>query len=179
MIMRKVVRILMLSCLVAGAFTALAAAEDVKFETSLDKNRVVIGEAAQLGLSFYGTQSMPAPDIGNIEGLDIHYTGPSTMMTVINGRVSTSITHMYTVLPLKIGKFQLGPFSFRYKGNSYVSNMVFLEVGEEKVLAAKSEEPDTMERFNLENRIFLELKLDKETAYVNELIPVTVKLLLQ
>ncbi len=88
----------------------------------------------QLGLTFYDTQSMPAPDIGNIDGLEIRYLGPSTMMTVINGKVSSSITHMYKVLPLRVGRFQLGPFSFNYKGNRYLSNTVFLETGEVQVM---------------------------------------------
>jgi len=150
----------------------------MKFEASLDRNRIAIGETARLGLSFYGTQSMPAPDIGNIDGLEIRYVGPSTMMTVMNGRVSSSITHMYSVLPLKVGKFQLGPFSFRYKNNTYTSSIVFLEVGEEKVMKSppKSEEPVVAEKLNVEDRIFVVLKLDKQSAYVNELIPVSIKL---
>ena len=63
----------------------LAFAREVKFEVNIDRDKVAIGEAAQVGLSFQGTQSMPAPDIGNIDGLEIRYTGPSTMMPVING----------------------------------------------------------------------------------------------
>lgn len=173
-------KLLITTCLVAGAITAHVMAADMKFEASLDRSQVAIGEAAQLGLSFYGTQSMPAPDIGNITGLEIRYIGPSTMMTVINGRVSSSITHMYTVMPLKVGKFQLGPFSFKYKGSTYTSSMVFLEVTEEKALPVRKVQPaaeaDTAEKMNLEDRIFLVMKIGKGGAYVNELIPVTIKL---
>ena len=154
----------------------IAIADDIKFEASLDKKRVAIGDSAQMGLSFYGTQSMPAPDIGNIDGLDIRYNGPSTMMTVLNGQVSSSITHMYTVVPLKTGKFQIGPFSFKYKGNNYTSNIAFLEVTEEKILKEAPKEEVVAEKLNLEDKIFLTLDVGKTTAYINELIPVTVKL---
>ena len=65
----------------------IAYCRDLKFEVSVDKPKVALGEAAQLGLSFYGTQSMPAPDVGNIDGLEVRYAGPSTMMTVMNGQV--------------------------------------------------------------------------------------------
>lgn len=168
-----------LGCVFTAACAAGASADDMKFEASLDRSRIAIGETAQLGLSFYGTQSMPAPDIGNIDGLEVRYMGPSTMMTVINGRVSSSITHMYSILPLKVGKFQLGPFAFKYKNNNYTSNMVFLEVGEEKAVKApapKAEEPAVMEKLNIDDRMFLVLRLDKQSAYVNELVPVSIKL---
>jgi hypothetical protein len=161
-----------------AAAAASSYAEDKKFEVSLDKNRVAIGEKAQLGVSFYGTQNMPAPDITNIEGIDVRYVGPSTMMTVLNGQVSTSITHLYNVQALKIGKFQIGPFAFKYKGDNYTSNPVFLEVVEEKITAPARAQTarSSAESMNLADRMFLVLAVDKPVAYVNELIPVTVRL---
>ena len=176
MIMKKQIKIIVFFCTVVLALTGPAIAKDVKFELNLDKQRTAIGENAQLGLSFYGTQSVPAPDIGNIPGLEIHYVGPSTMMTVINGQVSSSITHMYTVQPLKIGKFQIGPLSFKYKNDTYSSNMIFLEVSEERIAPKEKEEASTPEKLNLDDRIFVTLDAGKAQSYVNELIPVTVKL---
>lgn len=170
--------ILILALLIMGTSIDDAIAKEVKFEASLDRNQIGLGDAAQLGLTFYGTQSIPAPDIGNIAGLEIRYLGPSTMMTVINGKISSSITHMYSVLPLKTGKFQLGPFSFNYKSDSYTSSIVFLDVLEERPVKEEkkeAEEPLTG-KFNLEDRLFLTLSADKTHAYVNELIPVTVKM---
>ncbi len=168
----------------AIAYHAFAA--DVKFQANLDRNDITIGESTQLGLTFYGTQSMPAPDIGSIDGLDIHYIGPSTMMTVINGQVSSSITHMYSAVPLKTGRFQIGPFSFIYKGDTYSSNIVFFEGVEAgkasgypptqaSGISRVKEEP-LEENIDLANRLFLNLEVDKSTAFVNELIPMTIKL---
>ena len=82
---------------------------------------------------------MPAPDIGSIDGLEMRYVGPSTMMTVINGQVSSSITHMYSVQPLRIGKFQIGPFSFKYKTIITLPTMVSLTVTEERASYAKTQ----------------------------------------
>lgn len=154
-----------------------AEARDIKFELNLDRNTVAIGESAELGLSFHGTQSMPAPDLGNISGLDIKYRGPSTVMTVINGQMSSSITHTYSVMPLRTGKFQIGPFSFNYKSDSYSSNMVFLNVTEERARKEEKIVPAAAEeKLDLGDRIFLKLEASKMAAYVNELIPVTVRL---
>lgn len=164
-------------------------ADEIKFEASLDKKAAAIGETAQLGLTFYGTQSVPAPDIGNIDGCDVRYLGPSTMTTIINGAVSSSITHMYRVQPLKLGKFQFGPFTFKYEGNAYKSNAAFLTVSEEspkEQLSAKAEvvrpaaggkdEESIIDSLELRDKLFLTLKIDKTRAYVNELIPVAIKL---
>jgi len=176
-------RALILFILLSLALRAIALAEEIKFEASIDKKTVAIGETAQLGLTFYGTQNVPAPDIGNIEGCDIRYLGPSTMMTVINGNVSTSITHMYKIQPLRMGKFQFGPFSFKYEGNAYKSNTAFLAVSEEKPKEEIKEEAkgvpggreDMVEALDLKDRLFLTLKADKTRAYVNEIIPVIIK----
>lgn len=175
--MKKIIFIISL-ILSAGALAAhhSAFADDIKFEASLDKKKVAIGDTAQLGLSFYGTQSMPAPDIGNIDGLEIRYNGPSSMMTVLNGQISSSVTHMYTVVPLKTGRFQIGPFSFKYKGNNYTSNITFLDVSEESVSKQEPKESPLPEEMNLDDRMFVTLDVGKLAAYVNELIPVTVKL---
>lgn len=166
--------------LAAVLITAAAAdAKELRFEASLDKAQVAIGTAAKLGLSFYGTQSIPAPDLGNIDGLEVRYMGPSTMMTVLNGQVSSSITHMYSVLPLRLGKFQLGPFAFTYKGDNYKSNPVELEVVESRPVVPKAvqRQDEAMPvDLDLQDRMFLTLEAAKQVAYVNELIPITVKL---
>lgn len=175
--MNKCAKILLVIFLASGLAATSALGAEKKFEVNLDRSRIAIGEKAQLGLSFYGTQSMPAPDLGNIDGLEIRYIGPSTMMTVINGQVSSSITHLYSVQPLKIGKFQLGPFTFKYKGDDYASNMVFLEAVDERVAPmAPSAGPNVLRQMNMDDRVYLTLFVDKPAAYVNELIPVTVKL---
>lgn len=179
--MRKTTGIFILLAFVLALVATSAMAKDQKFELTLDRDYVSLGETAQLGLAFQNTQSMPAPDISNLDGLEVRYMGPSTMMTVINGKVSSSITHMYLVRPLKGGKFQLGPFSFNYKGDNYSSGIAYLTVDESGTQAAAPaqrapQQPNIAEKINLDDRIFLVLKLAKSKAYTNEVIPVTVKL---
>ncbi|MCX5667293.1 MAG: BatD family protein [Candidatus Omnitrophica bacterium] len=162
----------------AATLCGVACAEDIKFEAGIDKKTVAIGESAQLGLTFYGTQNVPAPDIGNMDGCEVRYLGPSTMMTVINGVVSNSITHMYKVQPLRLGKFQFGPFTFKYEGNTYTSSIAFLTATEEKIRqepVKKEGEENIIDSLDIKDRLFLTLKLDKTEAYVNEIVPVTIK----
>ncbi|MDO8535415.1 MAG: BatD family protein [Candidatus Omnitrophota bacterium] len=164
--------------LLMSVFASYAYADDIKFEAAIDKKTVAIGESAQLGLTFYGTQNVPAPDIGNIDGCEVRYLGPSTMMTVINGTVSNSITHMYKVQPLRLGKFQLGPFTFKYDGNTYTSSIAFITATEERARpepVKTADEENIVDSLDIKDRLFLTLKVDKTQAYVNEIVPVTIK----
>ena len=172
--MRKTTLLLLL----LSVFVSHLYADDIKFEAAIDKKTVAIGESAQLGLTFYGTQNVPAPDIGNIDGCEVRYLGPSTMMTVINGTVSNSVTHMYKVQPLRLGKFQFGPFTFKYEGNTYTSSIAFLTATEEKARpepVKKEGDTDIIDSLDIKDRLFLTLKADKTTAYANETVPVTIK----
>jgi hypothetical protein len=90
------------------------------------------------------------------------------------------VTHLYSIQPLRVGKFQIGPFTFRYRGDAYTSNTTSLEVTEERVAPAARQAPMAAparaEDLNLGDRIFLVLAVDKTVAFVNELVPVSVKL---
>ncbi len=159
-----------------------ASARDIRFEVTVDKNKVSIGDTAQLNLSFYGAQDISAPDLPDIHGFDWRYLGPSTRMSIVNGRVSSSITHMYILIPLKVGEFTIPPFSVYYRGKTYTSEPIPIEVvqGPSRPVPqppAMEEEPSYEgEIKGLEDRVFLRMETEKSTAYVNEPIPVTIKL---
>ncbi|MCX5681803.1 MAG: BatD family protein, partial [Candidatus Omnitrophica bacterium] len=157
--------------------SSVAFAKDLNFEATIDRNKVGLGQSLELDLTFDGTQDMPAVDLPSIEGFQAHYVGPSTRMSVINGQVSNSITHVYTLLPTKTGTFQLGPFQAEHKGDSYHSNSVSVEVVEGA--AQPEEQSSASEQINakdLSDRIFLVMHIKKKKVYLNEVVPVTIKL---
>jgi len=86
-------------------------ASDIRVEATVDRNKISLGSATQLNLTFYGVQNVPRPDLPDIEGFDWRYLGPSTRMSIINGMVSSSVTHMYMLVPLKAGKFTIPSLS--------------------------------------------------------------------
>ena len=87
--------------------------QTIDFEVTVDRPRVSLGNSTQLNLTFHGTQDVSAPDLPDIVGFNWQYLGPSTRMSVVNGKVSSSITHIYTLLPLKVGKFEIPSFSLQ------------------------------------------------------------------
>lgn len=164
-------------------FTSAVFASDVQFKVTVDRNKVALGEALQLNLTFQGTQNVSAPNIDKIEGFDARYLGPSTMVSIVNGVVTSSITHVYTLVPLKTGTFTIGPFSVEVQGKTLTSKPITIEVvstpsGGQPSRQQIQEKPSTtkISAEELNDRIFLILSAGKRKIYLNEIIPLTVKL---
>ncbi|RJR17253.1 MAG: protein BatD [Nitrospiraceae bacterium] len=151
-------------------------AGEVRFQASLDRDGVYLGQSAQLELQFQGSTDIPAPDVPAIDGLQFRYIGPSTMMSIVNGRMSSSVTHMYSLVPLKTGKFQIGPISFQHEGNTYTSNVLTIEVLDSTRDQGGRTEQQKKPAVSLDDRVFVKMHAGKRIAYANEIIPLTIKL---
>ncbi len=174
----KVFSILAMTIFVSICF----AGQDVEFEATVDMNAVALGERVQLSLIFRGQTNISAPDIPQPEGFSAQYLGPSTMVSYVNGKMSSSISHNYILVSLKTGKFRIGPYYIDYNGQKYVSQPIDVEVTDQPA----SQRPSTQNQrpqagedsidAQLKDRIFVELEAAKLDAYINELIPVTARL---
>lgn len=182
-IMKKLLKIgktqiiftLLLCVLVPPCF----AMQEAAFVITVDKEKVALGNTVKLNLTFYGTQNVSTPRTPQIEGFRVNYLGPSSRMSIVNGQVSASITHVYRLLPIKVGKFEIGPFSIGIKGMDYTSNSVTVEVfgkGYAPLPQARPPQTPTAVTEGLEDRVFLAMKTGKQTAYVNEIIPLNIEL---
>ncbi len=153
-----------------------AFAKDIAFEASLERNIIYLGEGVQLNLQFQGTTDIPAPTLSEIDGLQSRYVGPSTMMSIVNGRMSSSITHIYSIVPLKTGKFQIGPMKIEDEGNTYSSNALTLEVLDNASRGSGQAQEQRKPDINLRDRVFVKMQAAKSRAYTNETVPLTIKL---
>lgn len=121
---RPAVLVLALVSLVASS--SLAA--DISVTASVDRSRVAAGESVVLSIDAAGAQNVSAPDLGNLVGFQARYLGPSTQVSIVNGQVSASVSHRYTLLAQKEGRFALGPFRVEHGGNTYQTNPIEVEV---------------------------------------------------
>lgn len=152
------------ACVLGGASVCFA--KDVAFQATVDRERSGVGQPIELDLIFEGTQEMPPLTLPAIDGIQTRYIGPSAKMSMVNGQTSTSITHIYALLPTKAGVFQIGPFQFEHNGDTYRSNPIRIEIVEGAAPGAE----------DLNNKIFLTLEIPKERVYLNETFLVTIKL---
>jgi tetratricopeptide (TPR) repeat protein len=138
----------------------------VEVSASLDRTQLAIGETALLDLKIDGAQNAPAPALGNVGGFSVRYIGPATQMTIVNGRMSSSVSHRYQLTANAAGRFTVGPFEVDVDGTSYRTQPIAVEVSQQA--------PDN--RGGGAN-LRLELRTDRTSVFVGEKLPVTVKLL--
>ncbi len=164
-------------------FPVPATAEpEIEFGAAVDRNRIAMNETIQLSLAFSGTQNVPAPDLPPLDGFEARYLGPSTRVSFMNGQIASSITHNYLLSPKKPGKFQLGPFSVGFHGNTYTSKKIEIEVtasGGSPAPAPPGRSPaggGEESAAALGNQIMLTMQTRERRVYLNEIVPLTIKL---
>ncbi len=157
---------------------SLCHADEITFEITVDKTRVSLGEDIQLNLSFYGTQNVPTPYFPDILGFDWRYLGPAKKISIINGKVSSSITHMYRLTAVREGKWKIPSFAIKFRGQTYTSEPVVIEVVRGLPGLAQGSQAGSEAGVigGIEERAFLVMHVAKKQTYINEVIPVTIKL---
>ncbi|KJU84185.1 hypothetical protein MBAV_003621 [Candidatus Magnetobacterium bavaricum] len=88
----------------------------------------------------------------------------------------SAITHDYLITPLKPGTFTIGPLAVKYQGNTYTSNALKINVPQETPDTTPQEEVYGTKPSRKTERVFISLVPEKTTVYINEAVPVSVKL---
>src|SRR5205807_10610878 len=141
---------------------------------------VVEGKKVQMQIQIdnAGTSMQPPNDI-NVPGLQIHYTGESTQMTMRNFAVTSSITYSYTILPEKSGTYKIPPQSIRAGKDNLQTPELTLRVADSPRTAAgtgSNRPPSGNTQVGEDKIAFAELLVPKKVAYVGEIIPVVVRI---
>ncbi len=83
----------------------------------LSDSEAAIGQMVQLQIEVSGGARGRPPAEIVVDGLQIHYTGESTQMTMRNFSTSYSVTYTYTILPERSGRFVIPPQTLDVGGN--------------------------------------------------------------
>ena len=158
---------------VALSLAGPAAAADISLVASVEPNPLTVGDSAVLTLEFSGSQDVPVPDLGNLDGLSAQYLGPSTQVSIVNGQVSASVSHRFRLVAQRAGQFRLGPFRVEYQGKTYTSNPVPLRV---LTQAQASTAGGNLPRPSGVDQLRLAVVPQKTQAYVGERVPIQIKL---
>lgn len=117
-----------------------------------------------------GAQNAPAPAIANVDGVSIHYVGPSTQVSIVNGQISASVTHQFSVTALKAGTFTIGPISVDYGGKKYDAGSVTLQA------LAGGPSRAGAQAGSAGQALRLVLSVPRTDVYLHERMPLTLKL---
>jgi hypothetical protein len=158
-------------CIVWFASSALALTSEVSVRAQLSQHTAEVGSQVQLQVEVNGARSEAPPEI-EVDGLDVQYVGPSTSHRVelINGQMKseTQTTHVFQIVPKREGNFTIPALPVTVDGRVYKTQPVALKV--QKGSAPADAQGGEM-------KAFAEIDVKKKSAYVGEIVPVEMRLL--
>lgn len=153
------------------------------FEASADRTTVGLNDRFQVTFTFEGKEINSLSDFNppDFNGFMI-LNGPfqSTNMNIINGAVSASISYTYSVQPKSLGKHIISSASIKYKGDSYKTNPITIQV-EKGTANSNAQQKNNSNSSGISNEeiaknVFVRATADKQKVYIGEQVTVTYKL---
>src|SRR5688572_24548285 len=169
--MRPLVNVVVVAAAIAAGTAAQA---QVAVQPRLEPSRLSVGQAATLEVRIVGTQDAGMPAIDVPDGVRMEYRGQSTQVSIVNGAVSSTLTHSFLVVPQRAGTFALGPVRVEAGGRIIDGGTVRLEVAQgvaprsSGAAAARAPAPD--------ERLRLFVDLHQPRMYLHQRLPVRVRL---
>ena len=166
-LLRRTGLMLAMLLLMAG----LTRAGEITARASLSRGVTVIGDAIQYQIKISGARRVGNPPEIEVDGLVVHYSGPSESSVVRfqNGSfvAERSVTFIYQVVPEKNGTFTIPAMTVEADGKTLRTEPVALTVQPSSATAA-TDDPKVLG--------FAEFLVPRKTAYLGETIPVELKL---
>lgn len=148
-------------------------AQDITFHAEVDRTNSSIGSPVRLTLTVEGTQDVAEIPMPAIDGFDAQYLGPSTRISVVNGRYSASKSFAYSLLPLRAGRLTIPPVRAEIFGKIYATQPIEVDIADAAGAGGASSRTGTV---TLEDKISLVLKAPRNEVYLHERLPVKIML---
>ncbi len=164
----------LLTCTV---FVRIVSAQDITAVATVSATKVELGTAFQLTVTVNGADAVPPVQLPKIDGLESRYLGPSTRVSIINGKMSRSTGLMFTVIPLKTGQFQIPAVTILINGQDYTTEAIAITVVDSGSLNSGQANGTNQDSASaLRDKVFIVLTTAKKEAYLNEPIALSIKL---
>lgn len=149
-------------------------ADDVAIVASVDKDKVTMDDRILLTLTVTGVQNPRAPQLPKMERFAIASSGTSSQFNIVNGAMFASKSFNYVLIPESPGTYTIGPATFTHEGQEYKTKPIEIQVLASGQAPARTE--DKQKELELGDRIFVEVKVDKDEVYINEQVTMTFRL---
>jgi hypothetical protein len=113
---------------VALAPPAVVRAEDARVEATVDARSVAVGDYFTLTITVYGDSKISQPDVSNLDGFQVLGSYTSQNISMVNARVTRSVSLQYQLLALREGEFTLGPFTVKSGSKAYETEPITVRV---------------------------------------------------
>jgi hypothetical protein len=149
-------------------------AEDFRAEASVDRRAVGLGEMLTLTVTVYGADHAE-PDLSTIEGFRIAGSSSSRSISIVNMKMSRSLSLQYTLIALEEGEYVLGPFTVRAGDETYDTEPINVAVVKGQAPSQRSPSRTPAQQPDDEDLVMLTASVDTKRAYVGEQITYTLK----
>ncbi len=169
---KSLIKGVLISCLFLALFQpALSSATPISIEAFTDKTKIKMGERLTLTIKIWGevSGSFPTPSTPSHDGFDI--IGPpyqSSSFSWVDGRVSSTKTVTYTLIPHSTGTFLIGRATINFRGDTYTTKPVEVTVEEAPEPSLEEEEDFSGISADPYGRIMVSASIDKSQVYVGE-----------
>ncbi len=154
-------------------FTGLEAhAQEITFNAAVDRNSVAAGDPIKLTLTLAnapGNSGIAPPDMGGL----VVVQGPfdQSSMSIVNGRMSSSVTRTYVLQATQPGDFTIGSATARVGQGTIQTAPIRIKVVKSENAAPNSGLLDQGQKRDA--NLFCTISLSKSKAYVGEQIIAT------
>jgi len=118
------VRVLVLALI--GFNSALASAQGVRVGASVNANRIGLEDVLQLTVVIEGGTG--EPQLPRLDGFRLYGRSTSSQVSIVGGRMTSTNSYIYQLLPEKQGRFTIGAISVNVSGEEHRTEPIEIEV---------------------------------------------------
>lgn len=168
----------------SGISGGVAWAQEVRVEASVNAERIGIEDVLELKISIEGGSGDPR--LPDVDGFRVSGRSRSSRVQFVGGRMTSTASYTYQLLPQEEGRFTIGPITVEVSGETHRTDPIEVEVVSGSVVPrGRGRAPSPFgsllprSRRNLgvdPNDVFLRAELSEESVYQGEQVVVTYRL---
>ncbi len=161
-------------------FSVVVYANNIEMFSSVNRTSVALNETLQLTISIKGdSKSLPYFSVPTLRDFNIYGSSQSKSMSVVNGQVTNTVSYIYTLSPKKEGEYEIPSFKVEHNGQTYETDPIKITVSQaqntnsvsvQNTQIPQQKQTSQIYNFDTSKALFVDAKVDKKTAYINEKI---------
>jgi len=172
-------------------FHGISLGQDINITASIDRSKIAVNQVYTYTLQVSGSKANSIksdPVLPDMKEFSTYMgsSGTSQNIQLINGRMSISKSYSFNYMATKVGTYEIGPAKVEFKGKSYNSNSLTIEVVASAAQPKAGGSPGTSQQSrsqqsidnqkDLEDNLLLRAFINKRKVYVNEPVILTYKI---
>ena len=164
-------------------------AQEVRVDATVNSERIGVEDVLELTISISGGDAAGEPVLPRMDAFRVASRSTSSQIQIVNGRMSSTRSYIYQLLPQKEGAFEIGAVEVEVEGTAYRTSPIQVEVAPGSLVARRPRglgNPfDPFEGFGgtrrrdlalKEDDVFVRAEVSKRSVFQGEQVVVTYRL---